>query len=98
MNNIDILNNLSKDNKSDWLEKAKWRKDNKNWLSLSANIAINVLSQMDKLGKSKKELANELNISVEKLNEMLSGEYNFDIKTICLLEKSLGVDLKNKNI
>ena len=98
MNNIDILNNLSKDNKSDWLEKAKWRKDNKNWLSLSTNIAINVLSQMDKLGKSKKELANELNISVEKLNEMLSGEYNFDIKTICLLEKSLGVDLKNKNI
>lgn len=98
MNNIDILNNLSKDNKSDWLEKAQWRKDNKNWLSLSANIAINVLSQMDKLGKSKNELANELNISVEKLNEMLSGEYNFDIKTISLLEKILDVDLKNKNI
>ena len=49
---------------------------------------------MDKLGKSKKELANELNISVEKLNEMLSGEYNFDIKTITTIEKILDVDLK----
>ncbi|MCK9477518.1 MAG: hypothetical protein M0R46_16500 [Candidatus Muirbacterium halophilum] len=93
MNNIYKLNKLSDGNKSDWLEKANWRKQNKKWLDISANIALNIISTMDSKNISKEELAKELNISIKKLNSILSGNFNFDINTISIIETKLKIKL-----
>ena len=104
MNKIHKLNRLSEGNTSDWVEKALWRKHNKNWLTISSNIAIKILSIMEEQNINKNDIVKQLNISMRKLNLILSGSYNFDIKLLCELETILncklimGNDIKEINL
>lgn len=86
MTNIDILNKLSEGNTSDWLEKAEWRKENKKWISISSNIVIKIFTIMEEQNITKNDITKQLNISMRKLNTILSGSYNFDIRLITRLE------------
>lgn len=93
MNKVQKLNRLSEGNTSDWIEKALWRKHNKDWLTVSSNIAIKVLSIMEEQNINKNDIVKQLNISMRKLNLILSGSYNFDIKSLCELETILNCNL-----
>lgn len=93
MKNIDILNKLSEGNTSDWLEKAEWRRQNKSWLDNSAKIAIKVISELDRQGKTRKDLAKEMGVSPQNISKLLSGSANLCLETISKFEKILDINL-----
>lgn len=93
MKNIEILNKLSEGNTSDWLEKAEWRRQNKSWLDNSAKIAIKVISELDRQGKTRKDLAKEMGVSPQNISKLLSGSANLGLETITRFEKILNINL-----
>ena len=93
MNNIEKLNILSNENISDWVKNAEYRIENKYWLDISANIAIKIITELDKQNKTKDDFAKELNISKNKINKILSGSYNFDLIILSKICKILNIKL-----
>lgn len=84
---------------SAWLEKAKWRQENEDWLDISFSIAVRVASTLsankkaDKFPKSQVELASALGCSAQYVNKLLKGEENLQIETICKISCILGITL-----
>jgi ribosome-binding protein aMBF1 (putative translation factor) len=91
--NVKNFLKLVSDEKSDWLEKAIWQKENRDWLRNSQRIAIRILSELRKTGMSKEMLADKMGVSVKYVNEIVKGQKNLTLKTISKLEKGLGVKL-----
>ncbi len=84
---------------SGWLEKAKWRQENEDWLDISFNIAVKILSTLrinkreNKYPKTNLELAELMEFTPVDLNKILRGQENLDIKTICKLQRILNITL-----
>jgi len=91
------LRAIVSDETSDWLEEAKWRKENRDWLNKSAKIAIKILReirlQKESKGMSQKVLAEILNVSPQYINKIVKGQENLSLETISKLEKALGIVL-----
>lgn len=56
----------------------------------SREIATNILSVLEKQGKSQKDLADALNKKESEISRWLQGTHNFTIKTISKIETVLG--------
>lgn len=84
---------------SSWLEKAKWRQENEDWLDISFNIALKVASTLSankKTGnfpKSQVELAEAMNCSAQYVNKLLRGQENLQIETVCKIQRILNIKL-----
>lgn len=93
-----FLKHVSK-KESGWLEKAKWRQENEEWLDVSFSIAIRVASTLSankKTGtypKSQVELAEAMDCSAQYVNKLLRGQENLQIETICKVQRILGIKL-----
>ena len=72
---------------------AKWRRENKDWLAKSFDIALNVLSAMKAKGWNQKKLAEEMGVSTQQVSKIVKGKENFTLQTIVKLERVLGVRL-----
>lgn len=92
-----LIQNSIKD--SGWLEKAKWRQENEDWLDISFSIAIKVASTLSankKTGtypKSQVELAEAMDCSPQYINKLLRGQERLQIDTICKVAKILKIKL-----
>ncbi|PZO31279.1 MAG: hypothetical protein DCF13_01465 [Flavobacteriaceae bacterium] len=92
-----LLQNSIKD--SGWLEKAKWRQENEDWLDISFSIAVRVASTLasnkksDKYPKSQVELADAMGCSAQYVNKLLRGQEKLQIDTICKVQRILGIKL-----
>jgi transcriptional regulator with XRE-family HTH domain len=84
---------------SSWLEKAKWRQENVDWLDISFSIAVRVASTLsankkaERFPKSQVELAIAMGCSAQYVNKLLKGEENLQIETICKISRILGITL-----
>ena len=85
--------NLVSQEKSGWLEKAKWSEDNSAWLEKSALIAIKILRAIKDQGSSQKKLAEKLEVSAQYINKIVKGNENLSLETISKLEIALGIQL-----
>lgn len=99
INNIkNRLKNSSKQDNS-WIERAKYRKENKAWLDISFAIAVKVMSALkanktaDIFPKTQKELAEAMNCSPQYVNKLLKGTENLQLETIVKIEQILNVPL-----
>jgi len=79
--------------KSGWLEKAKWREENRAWLEKSALIAIKILRAISDQGISQKKLADKMEVSAQYINKIVKGSENLSLETISKLEMYLGIQL-----
>lgn len=79
---IDKLNKIAKPMSSKSIEQRKWRMDNKQWLQLSAKIAIKFRKYMTDNDITREKLAEGLGVSLTEVDIYLSGQYNFDLRTI----------------
>ena len=79
--------------KSGWLEKAKWRQENQAWLEKSALIAIKILRAINDQGSSQKKLADKMEVSAQYINKIVKGSENLSLETISKLEMALGIQL-----
>ena len=92
-----LIQNSIKD--SGWLEKAKWRQENEDWLDISFSIAVKILSALSankKANVSPKtqiELAEAMGCSAQYVNKLLRGQEKLQIDTICKVQRILGIKL-----
>lgn len=84
---------------SGWLEKAKWRQENADWLDISFSIAVKMLSALNSnkkaniSPKNQKELAETMGCSAQYINKLLKGKENLQIETICKIQRILNINL-----
>lgn len=97
--NYERLNNVISENRSGWLEKAKWREHNEAWLDISFGIAVKILSVLRDNKKTKifpqnpKELAKAMDCSPIFVNKLLKGAENLNLEKIVKIEKILNIQL-----
>lgn len=87
------LNNLVTDDKSGGREDAKFRKQNRDWLFKSAEIALKIIDILKEKKMTQAELATILETSPQNISKILKGQENLTLETIVKLEKSLGIEL-----
>lgn len=93
-----FLKHVSKKD-SGWLEKAKWRQENEDWLDISFSIAVRVASTLNAnkkahvFPKTQVELAEALGCSAQYVNKLLKGQEKLQIDTICKIGRILGIKL-----
>lgn len=84
--------------KTDWREKAEWRRENRRWLRYSGFIAVTVLHRLEELKMSQKELAEKMNCSPQYISKLLKGLENLTLDTISKLEECLNLDLVRSSL
>ena len=100
-NLINFLNLVSNEHPKDWQKDAKFYEENKEWLDLSAKIAIKILSTLrhnrkeNRYPATQKDLAEIMNITPQQVNKMVKGTENLTLETISRVEKALDIQLIN---
>ncbi|MER0439385.1 helix-turn-helix transcriptional regulator [Emticicia sp. W12TSBA100-4] len=95
---IKQLNQIAQTDNS-WKKDVVFYEENKDWLELSADIAIRILSTLranktnGKYPNSQKQLAELMGISSQQINKILKGNENLTLKTINKIEKTLNIRL-----
>jgi len=79
--------------RTEWREKAEWRRENGRWLRYSGFIALTVMRRLEELKMSQKELAKKMNCSPQYVSKLLKGSENLTLDTISKLEEFLDLDL-----
>lgn len=74
-------------------EKIRWRRENREWLRRSVEIALKVLNALKEKGISQNELASSLGVSAQYVNKIVKGQENLTLETISKLERALGIEL-----
>jgi len=96
---LDKFKKLVSQEKSGWLDKAKWRKENEEWLDISFKIAVKVMSALKAnkatgtFPKNQKELAEALDCTPQYVSKLLKGQEKLGIDTITKVGKIIGVKL-----
>lgn len=74
-------------------DKARFRKENREWLRMSQDIALAVHYYLRNNGMSQKELAEKMGVSPAYIGKLLKGRENLTLETICKLQSSIGSTL-----
>lgn len=103
---IDKIKNKLKQNSikdTSWIEKAKFRKENKEWLDVSFSIAVKIISLLSENKKNntfpsnQKELSKKMDCSAQYVNKLLKGGEKLNIETILKIQKALKINIINNN-
>ena len=79
---------------SNYLQNAKFRIENKKWLSYSSNIALRVLAAIEESEEmTQKTLAEKVGVSPQYINKVLKGQENLSLQTIAKLSEALNMEL-----
>ena len=79
---------------SNYLQNAKFRIENKKWLSYSSNIALRVLAALEESEEMiQKSLAEKVGVSPQYINKVLKGQENLSLQTIAKLSEALNIEL-----
>ena len=79
---------------SNYLQNAKFRIENKKWLSYSSNIALRVLAALEESEQmTQKTLAEKVGVSPQYINKVLKGQENLSLQTIAKLSEALNMEL-----
>ncbi len=87
-----FLQLISKE-ESTTLEKAKERIKNRAMLRESQKIALKILSKLDELDWSQKQLAEKMAVSPQYINKVVRGKENLTLETLIKLQEILDIPL-----
>ena len=90
---IDKLREIAQPRSEEAKNRAKWRRENREWLRMSQSIALLVLDHLHTTGTTQKELAERMGVSPAYIAKVLKGGENLSLETICKLQESTGVEL-----
>ncbi len=94
--NIEKLNKIAKPRSVKAIERARLRKENREWLSLSQEIALAIHYYIRKAGSTQKKLAEDLNVSPAYVAKLLKGGENLTLETICKIQHVIGEEFMCK--
>ena len=76
------------------MHNAKFRIENKKWLSYSSNITLRVLAAIEENEQmTQKALAEMIGVSPQYINKVLKGQENLSLETIAKLSEALNIEL-----
>lgn len=75
------------------LEQVKWRIKNREMLRESQKIALKILTRLDELNWTQKDLAREMEVSPQQINKIVSGKENLGLGTQIKLQKLLDIPI-----
>ena len=91
--NIDKLKEIAVPRSEAAKESARTRRENREYLRMSQNIALCIHYYLRKSNMTQKELADKLGVSPVYVGRLLKGGENLTLETICKLQNVLGQDL-----
>ena len=74
-------------------QEVKTRQDIKDWPQYSQCIAAIMYKRMAELGLTQRMLAEKMDCSQQYVSNVLKGEKNMSLETICKIENALGIDI-----
>ena len=80
---------------SKFQENAEWRRENREWLHWSRNVALSLVEYMETNGINRNGLAERLEVTPQYVSKLLSGKVNFSFKSIAEIENKLSIRLIN---
>ena len=87
--NIEKLRQIAVDPSKEVLEQDKFMRENKDWLSKSAKIALCVRRVLRVKGITQQELASRMDVSPQYVGRILKGQENLTLAVIAKIEKAL---------
>ena len=90
---LEYLENHQPATPSNWREKTEWRRENRDWIRHSQEIALAMLNKMDELKMSQTALAKQLGCSQQYVSKLLKGGENLSLETISKIEKALRITI-----
>ena len=91
--NIDKLKEIAVPRSEAAKESARTRRENREYLRMSQDIALCIHYYLRKSNMTQKELADKLGVSPVYVGRLLKGGENLTLETICKLQNVLGQDL-----
>ncbi len=88
--NLVKLASLAETRSDDAKIKAQFRRENRDWIRMSQDIALNLHYYMRKEQLTQRELAKKLGVSAVYINKLLKGSENLTLETISKIQKALG--------
>ena len=88
---LKILEAHQSEQPSNFVEDARWRKENEVWLKWSRGVALAIVDYMQANGLTRSDIAAKLGVSPQYVSRILSGNTNLSFKTIAEIESKLGV-------
>lgn len=73
--------------------RALYRKENREWLRKSQEIALCLHYHLRSAGMTQKKLADQMGVSAVYVNKLLKGGENLTLETICKIQQALGEDI-----
>lgn len=75
------------------LEQVQWRIKNREMLRESQKIALKILTRLDELVWTQKDLAREMGVSPQQVNKIVSGKENLGLETQIKLQRILDIPI-----
>lgn len=91
--NPEKLAAIAKPRSEEAREKARIRKENRDWLRMSQEIALCLHYYLRKAGITQKELADKMGVSAVYVGKLLKGGENLTLETICKIQKVIHEDI-----
>ena len=91
--NLDKLRKKAQPRSEEAKGRARWRRENREWLRMSQSIALQVLDYLHNAGLTQKELAERMGVSPAYIAKLVKGSENLSLETICKLHDALGIKL-----
>lgn len=91
--NVDELAKIAKPRSEEAIKRAQFRRENREWIRMSQDIALTLHYYLRKSGMSQSELAQKMNVSAAYVGKLLKGNENLTLETICKLQNAIGEEL-----
>lgn len=90
---IDFLKEHESNVPSKFQENAEWRRENREWLKWSREVALSLIDYMETNENNRNGLAELLCITTQYVSKMLSGKVSFSFESIAEIENKLSIKL-----
>ena len=84
--NLEKLASLAKPQSEKEKEQSRYRRENRDWLRMSQEIALCLHYYLRNAGLTQKELADKMGVSAVYVGKLLKGGENLTLETICKIQ------------
>ena len=92
-NIVGKLNEIAKPRSEEAKERLRFRRENREWIRMSQEIALCIHYYLRKNNMTQKDLADKMNVTSVYVGKILKGGENLTLETICKLQKATGMEL-----
>lgn len=90
---VNLHSNRQKMSSTTKEQEVKTQQDIKDWTQYSQSIAAIMSKRMAELGLTQRMLAEKMECSQQYISNVLKGEKNMSLETICKIENALGIEI-----